>query len=212
MRWFLALKQRLIDHGGVLREGFRVLKEAERIDIFMISRPVTKETDGVPVVLRAYLKRHGTVAKHVVLLSIDQQQRPVVEPEKKYTITTFGADIYGIVAAYGYMEKPDVPSIVHEVNAHPEFEKLDLSLANIEIGEEEILIDPALPWFRKLWVGAFLWQLKLSAPAHRFFGLTWNTPAFEDLAGIDHLSKTVVPVFVHAYGATIRLPDRDRRV
>ena len=212
MRWFLVLKQRLIDHGGVLREGFRVLKEAERIDIFMTSRPVTKETDGVPVVLRAYLKRHGTVAKHVVLLTIDQQQRPVVEPEKKYTITSFGADVYGIVAAYGYMEKPDVPSIVHEVNAHPEFEKLDLSLANIEIGEEEILIDPALPWFRKLWVGAFLWQLKLSAPAHRFFGLTWNTPAFEDLAGIDHLSKTVVPVFVHAYGATIRLPDRDRRV
>ena len=124
MRWFLALKQRLIDHGGVLREGFRVLKEAERIDIFMISRPVRQDTDGVPVVLRAYLKRHGTVAKQVVLLTIDQQQRPVVEPEKKYTITTFGADIYGIVAAYGYMEKPDVPSIVHEVNAHPELREM----------------------------------------------------------------------------------------
>jgi KUP system potassium uptake protein len=212
MRWFLALKQRLIDHGGVLRDRSRVLKEAERIDIFMTSRPVTQETDGVPVVLRAYLKRHGTVAKHVVLLTIDQQHRPVVVPEQRYTITTFGADVYGLVAAYGYMEKPDVPRIVHEVNAHPEFEKLDLSLANIEIGEEEILIDPALPWYRKLWVGAFLFQLKLSVPAHRYFGLTWNTPAFEDLAGIDHLSKTVVPVFVHANGATIRLPDRDKRV
>jgi KUP system potassium uptake protein len=212
MRWFLALKQRLIDHGGVLREGSRVLKEAERIDVFMTSRPVTKETDGVPVVLRAYLKRHGAVAKHVVLLTIDQQQRSVVEPEKRYTITTFGAEVYGIVAAYGYMEKPNVPSLLHEVNAHPEFQKCDLSLANIEIGEEEILIDPALPWLRKLWVGAFLWQLKLSVPAHRYFGLTWHTPAFEDLAGIDHLSKTVVPVFVHADGATIRLPDRDKRV
>jgi hypothetical protein len=61
-----------------------------------------------------------------------------------------------------------VPSMVHELNAHPEFEKLDLSLANIEVGEEEILIDPALPWYRKLWVGAFLFQLKLSVPAHRF--------------------------------------------
>jgi KUP system potassium uptake protein len=212
MRWFLALKQRLIDHGGMLRDRYRVLKEAERIDIFMTSRPVTQETDGVPVILRAYLKRHGTVAKHVVLLTIDQQHRPVVAPEKRYTITTFGAEVYGLVAAYGYMEKPDVPSIVHELNAHPEFEKLDLSLANIEIGEEEILIDPALPWYRKLWVGAFLFQLKLSVPAHRYFGLTWNTPAFEDLAGIDHLSKTVVPVFVHANGATIRLPDRDKRV
>ena len=52
MRWFLALKQRLIDHGGVLHENTRDLKEAERTDVFMTSRPVTKETDGVPVVLR----------------------------------------------------------------------------------------------------------------------------------------------------------------
>ena len=87
MRWFLALKQRLIDHGGVLHEGLRDLKEAERTDIFMTSRPVTKETDGVPVILRAYLKRHGTVAKNLLLLTIDQQQRPVVEPEKQYDIT-----------------------------------------------------------------------------------------------------------------------------
>ena len=63
MRWFLDLKQRLIDHGGVLHENSRDLKEAERTDVFMTSRPLYKETDGVPVVLRAYLKRHGTVAK-----------------------------------------------------------------------------------------------------------------------------------------------------
>ena len=76
MRWFLALKQRLIDHGGVLHEYTRDLKEAERTDVFMTSRPVTKETDGVPVVLRAYLKRHGTVAKNLLLLTIDQQRLP----------------------------------------------------------------------------------------------------------------------------------------
>ena len=30
--------------------------------------------------------------------------------------------------------------------------QLDLSLANIEIGEEELMVDPETPWFRKLWV------------------------------------------------------------
>jgi hypothetical protein len=48
MRWFLALKQRLIDHGGVLHEHTRDLKEAERTDVFMTSRPVTKETGWGP--------------------------------------------------------------------------------------------------------------------------------------------------------------------
>ena len=86
MRWFLALKQRLIDYGGVLHENTRDLKEAERTDVFMTSRPVSKETDGVPVVLRAYLKRHGTVAKNLLLLTIDQQRRPGVEPAQQYDI------------------------------------------------------------------------------------------------------------------------------
>ena len=119
MRWFLDLKQRLIDHGGVLHEHTADLKEAERTDVFMTSRPVSQETDGVPVVLRAYLKRHGTVAKNLLLLTIDQQHRPVVEPEKQYDITPLGANVWVIVAHFGFMQKPDVPRILQEANAHP---------------------------------------------------------------------------------------------
>jgi K+ transporter len=49
MCWPLDLKQRLMDHSGVLRDNQRDLKEAERTDVFMTSRPVTQKTDGVPV-------------------------------------------------------------------------------------------------------------------------------------------------------------------
>ena len=212
MGWFLALKQRLIDHSGVLHENTRDLKEAERTDVFMASRPVLQETDGVPVILRAYLKRHGTVAKNLLLLTIDQQRRPVVEPEKRYEIQNLGANVWGIVAHFGFMQKPDVPRILYEVNAHPALRHLDLSLANIEIGEEEIMVDPETPWFRKLWVRAFAFQLKMSVPAHRYFGLRWDHPMFGEGAGVEHLSKTVVPVLVHRSGADILLPDRDKRL
>jgi KUP system potassium uptake protein len=212
MRWFLALKQRLIDHGGALHEHTRDLKEAERTDVFMTSRPVAKETDGVPVVLRAYLKRHGTVAKNLLLLTIDQQRLPVVEPDQQYDIHYLGANVWTIVCHFGFMQKPDVPRILQEANAHLELRHLDLSLANIEIGEEEILVDPGIHWWRKLWVRVFVLQLKLSVPAHRYFGLQWDHPMFGGFAGIEHLSKTVVPVLVHRAGADILLPDRDKRM
>jgi KUP system potassium uptake protein len=101
---------------------------------------------------------------------------------------------------------------LHEANTHPELQHLDLSLANIEIGEEEIMVDPELPWWRKLWVRAFVFQLKISVPAHRYFGLRWDHPMLGGLVGIEHLSKTVVPVLVHRAGADILLPDRDRRM
>jgi KUP system potassium uptake protein len=212
MRWFLGLKQRLIDHDGVLHEHTRDLKEAERTDVFMTSRPVSKETDGVPVVLRAYLKRHGTVAKNLLLLTIDQQRRPIVEPDRKYDINDLGANVWVIVAHFGFMQKPDVPRILQEANAHPALRHLDLSLANIEIGEEEILIDPETSWLRKHWVLAFALQLKLSVPAHRYFGLKWDHPMSAGFAGIEHLSKTVIPVLIRPSDAYIILPDRDKRM
>ena len=178
----------------------------------MSSRPIEKETDGVPVVLRAYLKRHGTVAKNLLLLTIDQQRLALVEPDQKYDIHSLGANVWTIVVHFGFMQKPDVPHILQEANAHPELQHLDLSLANIEIGEEEIMVDPELPWWRKLWVRAFVFQLKMSVPAHRYFGLRWDHPMLGGFAGIEHLSKTVVPVLVHRAGADIILPDRDRRL
>jgi KUP system potassium uptake protein len=211
MRWFLALKQRLMDHGGVLHEHTRDLKEAERTDIFMTSRPVLKETDGVPVILRAYLKRHGTVAKNLLLLTIDQPHLPVIEPGQQYDIIPLGANVWVIWAHFGFMQQPDIPRILHEANAHPALRHLDLSLANIEIGEEELMVDPQTPWWRKLWVGAFALQLKLSVPAHRYFGLGWDHPMSTGFAGIEHLSKTVMPVLIHRAGASVALPDRDTR-
>jgi hypothetical protein len=68
------------------------------------------------------------------------------------------------------MQQPEVPRILQEANAHPELRHLDLSLANIEIGEEELMVDPETPWWRTLWVRAFAFQLKLSVPAYRYFG------------------------------------------
>ena len=212
MRWFLDLKQRLIDHGGMLRDGLRTLMEVERTDVFMTSRPVTQKTDGVPVILRAYLKRHGCVAKNLLLLNIQQLNLPVVAPEKQYEIIPLGANVWVIIAHYGFMQKPNVPSILQEINADPVFYDLDLLLANIEIGEEELVVDPKTPWFRKLWVRLFALQLKLSVPAHQYFGLVWDHPMTPGVIGIEHLSKTVVPVLVNRSGAQILLPDRDKRI
>ena len=117
-----------------------------------------------------------------------------------------------IIAHYGFMQKPDVPGILQEISAHPVLRECDLLLANIEIGEEELLVDPQMPWLRKLWVRLFALQLKLSRPAHRYFGLVWEHPMVQDFVGIEHLSKTVVPVLVNRSGAQVLLPDRDKRI
>ena len=88
-----------------------------------------------------------------------------------------GAVVSTIVAHFGFMQKPDVPRILQEVNAHPELQHLDLSLANIEIGEEEIMVDPELPWWRKLCIRAFVFSVEDVSPLPTAtFGLRWDHP------------------------------------
>jgi len=152
------------------------------------------------------------VAKNLLLLSIQQHNLPAVAQEKQLEIIPLGANVWTIIAHYGFMQKPDVPVILQALNIHPVLRQLYLPLANIEIGEEEILVDPQTPWLRKLWVRLFALQLKLSRPAHRYFGLVWEHPMVEDFVGIEHLSKTVVPVLVNRSGAQVLLPDRDKRI
>jgi hypothetical protein len=47
-------------------------------------------------------------------------------------------------------------------------------------------------------------------PAYRYFDLGWDHPMAAGFSGIEHLSKTVVPVLIHRSGACILLPDRDK--
>jgi hypothetical protein len=154
------LKQRLIDHGGVLHENTRDLKEAERTDVFMASRPVLQEADGVPVILRAYLKRHGTVASPP---AHDHQHGCRSSSRTSSMTYTTGSQCLTIVCILGLC-KTGCATHFAGGQCPSGASAPDLSLANIEIGEEEIwwIRDPLVAQALGL---AFVWQLKLSVPA-----------------------------------------------
>ena len=92
----------------------------------MVSRPVTQKTDGVPVILRAYLKRHGTVARNLLLLTLRPHNLPIMTREKPYEIISLGANVWVIIVHHGFMQKPDIPSILLDLSTHPAFCQLDI--------------------------------------------------------------------------------------
>jgi KUP system potassium uptake protein len=67
----------------------------------------------------------------------------------------------------------------------------------IEVGEEDIIADPSLNGFQKLRVAMFSWILRLSTPAHKYFGLIYDAA----------LSKEVIPVVFKPSGARVSLPE-----
>ena len=67
----------------------------------------------------------------------------------------------------------------------------------VEVGEEEIISQPDLPMLQAIRIELLRWVLRLSAPAHKYYGLTYD-------AGI---SKELIPIVFGKHGVSIRLPE-----
>ena len=67
----------------------------------------------------------------------------------------------------------------------------------IEVGEEDIIIDRQLRWYKKIAVVAFSWILRFSTPAHKYLGLVYDAA----------VSKEVVPVVFSPSGVKVSLPE-----
>jgi KUP system potassium uptake protein len=183
---YVDLKQQLMD-SPTLRVGFlhRSLTQVERAIVFLTSRPILSVDDPCPIGLRVYVKRNGAIPKHIIFLNVTQLSVPTV-PDKEYVeVIRLGANIVSVNVHYGYMQRPDVPSILRSLKMRGLI-KLNEKRWTIQVGEEEILTDPSLPFLRRLMVRYFLFIMRFTNSADRYFGL-------REFAG---RSKTVIPVMI----------------
>ncbi len=206
VRWLVALRDMLdeirisIEEGlplaKILVQGRRRLVENDRAVVFLCSRPIRTPDDYVPVTLRIFLKKYGVLPAHITLLHV--QQLPVAEfgGGNRFEVVELGRNIVAITATYGYMEQPDIRGALHELVRRGEID-IPSDRWIIEVGEEEIIVDPRLSRFDWLRIQLFRWVLRLSTPAHKYFGLGYD-------AGI---SKEIVPIVFGPDGARVRLPE-----
>ena len=120
MRWFTNLKQRLsTEH--VLTDRTRRLMEIDRSVVFLISKPVISIESSVPIILRIYMKRTGSLPRHIVLLHITQEKQPFVDEKDRIMVTDFGHNIYAVEASYGFMQVPDGLSVLRTLKQNKHY-------------------------------------------------------------------------------------------
>ena len=70
---------------------------------------------GTPLVLLHHVKANKVLHDTVVLLSITTEDVPVVAGTDRMTITEIGHGVWRVIGRYGYMESPDVSSLMEHV-------------------------------------------------------------------------------------------------
>ncbi len=206
IEWLVALREMVDDIEMAIQEnlpaarqliqGRRRLVESDRAAVFLCSRPVESKEAYVPVVLRIFLKKYGVLPSQVVLMHVNQMNIANINEDDRFVVTKLGNDIHSVVVNYGYMEQPDVRNVLKVLQR----QKL-LPIASerwiIEVGEEEIIVDRNLGFFKKIAVITFSWILRLSTPAHKYLGLVYDAA----------VSKEIVPVVFSPSGVKVALPE-----
>jgi KUP system potassium uptake protein len=81
--------------------------------VFMTSHP-----GGAPPVLLHHVKHNKVLHEQVILMSIKTEEIPYVPEEERIEFKDLGQKFYTVVARYGFMESPDVPEVLRQLQSY----------------------------------------------------------------------------------------------
>jgi KUP system potassium uptake protein len=131
-----------------------------------------KET--TPLAMRANVEHNRVLHEHVVIVSIDTQTVPRVRRADRLVVDDLGYRDDGIThvsARFGYMDRPDVPAVLRQLQEDPDIE------CPIEVGQARYFLstielrrgdEPTMARWRK---HIFLATAGIAADAADYFGL-----------------------------------------
>ncbi|MFC0205423.1 potassium transporter Kup [Novosphingobium soli] len=126
---------------------------------------------GVPSALLHNIKHNKVLHERVVVLTVEVQDAPYVEPNERFTVADLGQGFYRMTLRYGFMEETDIPAaLAHAPMCGGPFEMMKTSF----FLSRQTLVPSEKPgmaiWREKL----FAWMMRNAASAMEFFRLPTN--------------------------------------
>jgi KUP system potassium uptake protein len=131
--------------------------------VFMSSNPL-----GTPPVLLHHFKHNQVLHEQVVLLSITNERIPEISSEERVTVVDKGDGFFRVTARYGFMQTPNVPTVMLACKDHGLV--IELRNTSYYLGRETLLPtgrSKMMKW-RK---GLFAFISRNARPATAYFGL-----------------------------------------
>jgi KUP system potassium uptake protein len=134
--------------------------------VFMASNP-----DATPPVLLHHVKHNQVLHRQVVLLSVQSERVPEVPAERRVEVIDRGQGIFQVIARYGFMQTPNVPSVMEACRKSGVHDELNST--SHYLGRETLLTNGKAKMAR--WRKAlFAFVSRNARPATAYFGLPPN--------------------------------------
>ena len=98
---------------------------------------LTANSGGVPMLLLHQFKHIPVLHEKVVLLTISNEQTPFVKPVDRFELEEIGQGFFRLIAHFGFMETPNVPSILESTRLRGL--ELDMERVTYFLGRETLI-------------------------------------------------------------------------
>jgi KUP system potassium uptake protein len=135
--------------------------------VFLTSTP-----DATPHALLHSLKHYKTLHESNVFLTVEYEDAPTVDPERRVTCEPLGDGAWRVLARFGFMESPDIVAALELCAPHGlQLEPMEVSYF---LSREKIVSPPHRGRVRKWRDGVFSAMARNAASAPDFFSIPAN--------------------------------------
>ena len=126
---------------------------------------LTGNPDYVPTSLLHNLKHNKVLHERVLFVTVHNVDEPEARPDRRAEVAELAPGIYRVVLRYGFMESPNIPHALENLNGAIQFDPMQ---ASYFLGRDVLVpaMVPKMSWWR-LWV--FLFLARNAVPATEFF-------------------------------------------
>jgi KUP system potassium uptake protein len=164
----------------------------ERNAIVMSPKPVRDLADRTPALVQMLWERHGILPRNLILVEVTHRKVPYIH-DGRYKVTVFDHEkrrggIIGVELSFGFMEEPNVESLLEELARHREIDlPTDRRHWIVHVSQENLLPARRMNLVKRLRLRLFLLLRTISQPAYYYYGLGDEV----------QLSVEIIPVRVH---------------
>jgi KUP system potassium uptake protein len=135
---------------------------------------LSERSGEVPTVLTHHLKHNQVLHQRVVLLTLETADAPRVDPSARMRWEDLGAGFVRVVVSYGFMESPDVPSLLQQASSESGQPLFDPMRTSFYLGRSTLTLPHSRRPVRHALLHAFLWLRRNELDATAHFGLPVN--------------------------------------